>query len=138
MFDTIKTQQDNWQYVRELDIFKNDEEDVTFFHWIMKLDNLNVITNDKNEKATFDDLVKIGEMNEEKTKIFLDKLKEHGFILEIIIGTGNHFISNPNLAFKKFDEEWMLNFKEEFKKKEQNGALKDLPVDVWEADLSEY
>ncbi|MDA1569391.1 hypothetical protein PDK93_25415 [Bacillus cereus] len=137
MFDTIKTQQDNWQYVRELDVFEKDEENLTFFHWILKLDDRNIITNDKNGTAAFEDLVKIGEMNEAKTRIFLDEMKKHGFILEIE-QEETYYIANPNLAFKRFDEEWLLNFKEEFQSREQNGMLKDLPVNVWETDLSEY
>lgn len=134
MFDTVKIQQDNWRYLQENDFFKNEEEDVTIFRWVSRLDDMNRVTNKEGKVASFDDMVELGVLETKETKKFLNRLINSG-IMGKFSGEQESFIFNPNLAFTTYDEERFRQLQLLFS---LCGTLKDLPVPVWNIDLSEY
>lgn len=134
MSETVKIQQDNWRYLQENGFFKNEQEDVTIFRWVSRLDDMNRVTNKEGKVASFGDLVELSVLEPKETKKFLNRLINDGIIGKFT-GEQESFIFNPNLAFKTYSEDHFRQLQLLFS---LCGTLKDLPVPVWNIDLSEY
>ncbi|MCU5201642.1 MULTISPECIES: hypothetical protein [Bacillus cereus group] len=137
MSETIKLQQDNWGYLQENNFFKSEEEDATMFRWVSRLGDMNRITNKEGKTASFYDLVELSTLDPKETKKFLNRLINSG-IMGKFVGEQECFILNPNLAFATYDKEHFRQLHLLFSLCGTSRISKNLPVSIWDMDLSEY
>ncbi|MGR9594405.1 hypothetical protein [Bacillus thuringiensis] len=130
MFDTVQLDMENWKYVLETDFFKNDEECATFFRWITKLSEFNFIADKEDHIVATGGVSELGKMDLNTTTEFIERLKEHVFLLEIIMP---YYLVNPNLAVQRdVCTNWLYMFQTDFTDLEKEGVLKGLPNSYWE------
>lgn len=133
MFNTVQLDMDNWKYVLETDFFKNEEECATFFRWITKLSEFNFIADKEGNVIETGAVSELGKMDLNTTTEFIERLKEHGFLLEIIMPYYPYYLINPNLAVQRdVCTNWLFMFQNDFKELEKDGVLKDLPNSYWD------
>ncbi|PDY82762.1 hypothetical protein [Bacillus cereus] len=134
----INLHRENWAYLQNSNFF-NQHENVAFFMWMFNLDDYNRIVTKNGKLADIKDLAQLGNITFDQTKKFVKKLQDHGFIMTVMLGDTKErfYLVNPNLAFVTFYDKWLRTFEEDFKKMEQSGFLKDLPVSVWDDDVFE-
>ncbi len=132
MFNTVQLNMDNWKYVLETNFFKSDEEYATFFRWITKINEFNFIVDKEGTMVETEFLGDLGGMEITKAIKFIERLKENGFLLEVIMPDSGYYIINPNIAVPSDAyTNWIHIFKGDFLELEQNGVLKDLPHSYW-------
>ncbi|PDY82758.1 hypothetical protein [Bacillus cereus] len=138
MLDTAHLDLNNLKYVLETDFFEDGEEFTTFFRWATHLNQFNFIANEKNVMINIDSLGEYGKMEQEKAVKFIEKLKEHGLLIEITMPDNAYYMINPSLAVSKnIYENWVHIFVHDFSELEENGVLKDIPDSYWEETSEE-